>query len=294
MADDVDLDSLARGTPGFSGADLENLLNEAALLAAREEREEIKNQDIEQARDKVLMGLERRGLAVTDEEQRIIAYHETGHALTAALLPNADPVHKVSIVPRTQSMGVTQQLPEREKYIYRREYMLDRLAVMMGGRVAEQIVFGTSTSGAGNDLQEATKLARQMVLEWGMTDKFRNMALGDERKNVFLGEELSHGRNYSETTAREVDEEVKAILTDAYNRTADLVNEHRSKMDEIVEVLLEHEEINGSRVLEILGLDPAEAKPEDKKSETEDDGSGRDESSPETGESKSENHRQEE
>ncbi|MFW5837420.1 MAG: ATP-dependent zinc metalloprotease FtsH, partial [Desulfovibrionaceae bacterium] len=194
MGQDVDLDELARATPGFSGADLQTLLNEAALLAARAERDEIVRQDIEAARDKVLMGLERQGMHLSDKERSMVAYHESGHAAVAAVLPHADPVHKVSIVPRTRAMGATQQFPEKERYLYGREYMLDRLAVMMGGRAAEEIVFQTSTSGAGNDLKQAAKLARKMVLEWGMSEKFRHMALGGEDKEVFLGSELGSRR----------------------------------------------------------------------------------------------------
>jgi cell division protease FtsH len=288
LADDVDLERLAKGTPGFSGADIENLLNEAALLAARHEREKITNQDIENARDKVMLGLKRQGLAITDEEKSMIAYHEAGHAVTAAVLPNADPVHKVSIVPRTKAMGATEQLPEKEKYIYRQEYMLDRLAVMMGGRAAEDLIFETSTSGAGNDLQQATKMARKMVLEWGMSDKFRNMALGGEKGEVFLGEELAHRREYSESTAREVDEEVHRILAEAYDRTLKTVREHREQLDKLVEELLEEEEIAGDRVLEILGIEKQEAEadePEPEETDKESRESGEKESGSEESES---------
>ncbi|HZD11615.1 MAG TPA: ATP-dependent zinc metalloprotease FtsH, partial [Candidatus Binatia bacterium] len=171
MADDVDLERVARGTPGFSGADLENMLNEAALLAARLDKTQIEAEDIEEARDKILMGLERENLDLTQDEMKMIAYHEAGHALVAAVLPNADPIHKVTIVPRGRAMGVTQQLPEREKYLYPREYMLDRMAVMMGGRAAEDIVFGSPTSGAENDLKQVTKVARKMVVDWGMSPR---------------------------------------------------------------------------------------------------------------------------
>ena len=171
LADGIDLKRIARNTPGFSGADLENLLNEAALLAGRAERDEIINEDVEEARDKVLMGLKREGLALTEEERRLLAYHEGGHAIVAAALEHADPVHKVTIVPRGQAMGVTQQMPEEDKYLYRREYMLDRLAVVMGGRAAEDLVFNTATSGAENDLKQVRKMARKMVLDWGMSDQ---------------------------------------------------------------------------------------------------------------------------
>ena len=176
LADQVELGRIARGTPGFSGADLENLLNEAALLAARDGKERIEQEDVEEARDKVLMGLERSNLALTDKECELLAYHEAGHAIAAAVLPYADPIHKVTIVPRGRAMGVTQQLPKGDRYIYPREYMLDRLAVMMGGRAAENLVLGTVTSGAENDLKEATQLARKMVLDWGMSEGLRHIA----------------------------------------------------------------------------------------------------------------------
>jgi cell division protease FtsH len=231
---------------------LENMLNEAALLAARKNKDAIETEDIEEARDKVLMGLEREGLALTDQECRLLAYHEGGHAVVAAVLPNADPVHKVSIVPRGRSMGVTQQLPERDKYLYQRDYMLDRLAVMMGGRAAEHLVLNTETSGAENDLKQATQLARKMVLDWGMSKRFEHIALGRERQQVFLGEQIAQGREYSETTAREVDEEVNSILEEAYQRATSTLQEHRAALDRLADVLVEEEEIPGKRVLEII------------------------------------------
>jgi cell division protease FtsH len=259
LADDVNLEQLARGTPGFSGADLENLLNEAALLAARKGKDNIQQEDIEEARDKVLMGLERENLALTEEECKMLAYHEGGHAVVAAILPNADPIHKVTIVPRGRAMGVTQQLPERDKYIYPREYMLDRLAVMMGGRAAEDLVLGTATSGAENDLKQATQLARKMVLDWGMGERFRHLALGGRREQVFLGEEIAQRREYSEMTAREVDEEIKAILEESYERAVGTLQEHRSELDRVADALLESEEIPGDKVLELIGVDGEES-----------------------------------
>jgi len=258
IAEDVDLDEIARGTPGFSGADLKNLLNEAALLAAREDKDRIEKEDVEEARDKVLMGLERESLALNEEEKELLAYHEGGHAVLAAVLPHADPLHKVTIVPRGRAMGVTQQLPEKDKYIYRREYVVDRLAVMMGGRAAEDLVMGTSTSGAENDLKQATQLARKMVLDWGMSDRFKDIAFGGERKNVFLGEDIAQQREYSEETARDVDEEVQGILSDAYERAVESLREHREGLDRLVEVLLDEEEVPASRVMELLGLEAEE------------------------------------
>lgn len=252
MASDVRLDRLAQGTPGFSGADLENILNESALLASRQSKSEIEWEDIEEARDKVLMGLVREGLALTDEELNLIAYHEGGHAVVAAILPNADPIHKVTIVPRGRAMGVTQQLPEREKYLYPREYLLDRMAVMMGGRAAEDIIFDTHTSGAENDLKQATQLARKMVLDWGMSEKLGHVALGGEREQVFLGEEIAHRRNYSETTAREVDEEIKSILETAYRRASDVLQQYRQELDNVAGALLAKEEIAGEEVMRLI------------------------------------------
>jgi cell division protease FtsH len=254
---DVDLARLARGTPGFNGADLENVLNEAALLAARQNKEVIEWSDIEEARDKVLMGLVREGLAPTEEECRLIAYHEAGHAILAAVLPHADPIHKVTIVPRGQAMGVTQQLPERERLIYTREYMLDRLAVMMGGRAAERIVFGTATSGAENDLKQATLLARQMVLDWGMSERLEHVALGGRHQHVFLGQEIAQRRDYSETTAREMDEEIKTILDAAYEQAADTLNKYRQELDIVACALLEHEEVMGEEVLALINPERA-------------------------------------
>ncbi len=200
------------------------------------------------------MGLERENLAITEEETRMIAYHEAGHALVAALLPNTDPIHKVTIVPRGRAMGVTQQLPDRERYIYPLEYMLDRLAVMMGGRAAEDIIYETRTSGAENDLKQATRMARKMVLDWGMSPRLGNVALGSERDQIFLGEEISQRRHYSETTAREVDEEIKKILDDAYNLARRTLEENRQGLEDVVEALLEREELRGEKVMEILGL----------------------------------------
>jgi cell division protease FtsH len=261
LSDDVDLERVARGTPGFSGADLENLLNEAALLAARKDKDVIESEDIEEARDKVLMGLKRENLMLMDEELEILAYHEAGHAVVAALLPHSDPLHKVTIVPRGRAMGVTQQLPEHERYIYPREYMLDRLAVMMGGRAAEDLVFDTATSGAADDLKQATRLARKMVLDWGMSERLGNMALGDDRDQVFLGEDLTQRRIYSDLTAREVDEEIKSILGDAYHRATNTLQENRDGLDAVAHALLEQEAMPGEQVLELLGVDREIAMP---------------------------------
>ena len=253
LADDVDLRRVARGTPGFSGADLENLLNEAALLAARKDRDKIHRAEIEEARDKVLMGLERESLALTDEECKLLAYHEAGHALVAVALPNADPIHKVTIVPRGRAMGVTQQLPERDRYIYARPYLMDRMAVMLGGRAAERVVLDTTTSGAENDLKQVTQLARKMVLNWGMSERLGQVALGGESQQVFLGEEIAQRREYSEATAREVDKEVKAIVQEAFESALDTLRSRRDQLDTLADALIEREEIPGDKVLEIVG-----------------------------------------
>ncbi|MFW5733785.1 MAG: ATP-dependent zinc metalloprotease FtsH [Oceanidesulfovibrio sp.] len=264
LAENVDLDELARSTPGFSGADLENMLNEAALYAARADREKITRDDVENARDKVTMGLERKGLSLTDEEKKLIAYHEGGHALTAAKLEHADPLHKISIIPRTRSLGATMQLPEDERYIYRKEYLLDRLATMMGGRASEYVVFGTLTSGAGSDLLEATKLARKMVLEWGMSEAFSHVALGGERENVFLGEEIAQRRDYAEETQYEVDRQVQALLDEAYDRARRIVEKYRDELDTLVERLLEDEEISGPELRELIGWSKPGGKDQEK------------------------------
>jgi cell division protease FtsH len=253
LDEDVDLEKIARGTPGFSGADLENLLNEAALLAARKGKDRIQTEDVEEARDKVLMGLEREGLSLSEMEIEILSYHEGGHALLAVLLPNADPIHKVSIVPRGRSMGVTQQLPEGDKYIFSKEYLLDRLAVMMGGRAAEELIFRSTSSGAQDDLKQATQLARKMVLDWAMSDKLGPVALGSRQDHVFLGEEIGKPKEYSEETAREVDMEIKHILDQAYERALSTLKSHRDELDRIANGLKEKEEMTGEELLRLIG-----------------------------------------
>ncbi len=249
---DVDLEEVARGTPGFSGADLRNLLNEAALGAARRDRTSVGHDDVEEARDKILMGLEREGLALTERELRFLAYHEGGHALLAALLPHSDPVHKVTIIPRGRAMGSTHQLPERERHIYEREYMLERIVVLMGGRAAEELVFATMTSGAEDDLREATRLARKMVLDWGMSDRFGPMASERRREHVFLGEEIARGREYSEETAREVDEAVKEIVEECREQARGTIERNRAALDRIATRLLEKEVLTGDEVAELV------------------------------------------
>jgi cell division protease FtsH len=252
LADDVDLEAVARGTAGFSGADLQNLINEAALLAARREKDAIDSDDLEEARDKVLLGLQRGGVALSKEEWRLVAYHEAGHAVVAQLTEHAEPVHKVTIVPRGRAMGVTQQVPEEERYVYGREYLIDRMTVMMGGRAAERLIFDTATSGAENDLKQATQLARKMVLDWGMSDRLPNLALGDKRDTVFLGEQLAQGKDYSEKTAFEVDEAIRSIVDQVFEQASKTLHDYREALDRVAEELMEHEEIAGARVAELV------------------------------------------
>jgi cell division protease FtsH len=249
---ELDLEPMARGTPGFSGADLKNLLNEAALTAGREGKEQIGAGELEAARDRILMGLKREGLALTEEELRLLACHEGGHALVGAALPHSDPVHKVTIVPRGRAMGSTHQLPERERYLWRREELLDRLAMTLAGRAAEELIFGTATSGAEDDLEKATKLARTMVLRWGMSPELGLFASGAREEQVFLGEEISRQKDHSEETAREVDREVRRILGEAYDRARETLETHGKALERVMELLLEKEEITGQEVEELL------------------------------------------
>jgi cell division protease FtsH len=250
MAPEVDLEEVARGTPGLSGADLANLLNEAALLAVRKSKDQIGPTELSEARDKVLIGLE-RNVVLHQEDVRLIAYHEAGHALVGAVLPHADPIHKVTIIPRGMAMGVTQQLPERDRFLYSSDYLLDYISVMMGGRAAEELALGVMTSGASNDLKQATHLARKMVLEWGMSPRFGAIFLGNEESS-FLGDFAVQGRSFSETTAREVDEEIRSILEEAYARAKRILVERRPALERLVEALLEKEQIQGEEVYALL------------------------------------------
>lgn len=252
LHENVDLEKIARGTPGFSGADLENLLNEASLLAGRTKQKSISMDDIENARDKVIMGLEREGMNIDEDEKKVIAYHEAGHALVAAVLPNSDPVHKVTIIPRGRAMGVTQQLPQKEKYLYNKEYLLDRLAVIMGGRAAEELIFDTSTSGAQNDLQQVSKMARKMVMDWGMSEKFGHISFGTNQEEVFIGRDMSKQKEFSDATAREIDEEIQKISREAYDRAKKCLIEYREILDQLASQLIEKEMISGDVVMKLL------------------------------------------
>jgi cell division protease FtsH len=259
----VDLVTVARGTPGFSGADLANLCNEAALFAVRAGRKYIMRDDFDDARDRILMGQRRDSMAISEKEKEIIAFHEGGHAVLAYLLTHADPLHKVTILPTGMALGVTQQLPLEERHIYQREYIEDSLVVRMGGRAAEIIVFGTTSTGANNDLVGNTNLARKMVREWGMSDLIGPMAFGDEGHQVFLGEEIVRGHEYSDETARVIDEEVGRILQEMSDRALTVLRENRAALDALAASLLEKESLSGEeagRIIdEALGRVPAAA-----------------------------------
>ncbi len=252
LAENVDLDVLARGTPGFSGADLENMVNEGALIAAKLDKEHVDMVDLEMAKDKVLMGKERRTMILTEEEKKTTAYHEGGHALVARLLPKADPVHKVSIIPRGQALGITMQLPVDDRHTYSLEYLESTLAVMMGGRVAELVFLNQLTTGAGNDLERATKMARKMVTEWGMSETFGSLSLSDNGNEVFLGRELVQHKHYSEETAKLIDYEVKKIVSKGYDTAKKLLEENQEIMHRLAHYLLERETLSGDDLNKIM------------------------------------------
>ena len=248
LADDVNLEVLAKGTPGFSGADLANLVNEAALLAARADKNQVTMNDFELAKDKVMMGAERRSMVITDKDKKVTAYHEAGHALVAFLIPGSDPVHKVSIIPRGRALGVTMYLPLEEKYNENREGLNTIISALLGGRVAEELTFSTITSGASNDIERATHIARKMVCEWGMSDKLGPLSFGEKEGEVFLGRDMGHMKNYSESTAVEIDMEIRRIVTENHQRTRKLLTEHQDALIRIGEALLEKETLDGAEV----------------------------------------------
>jgi cell division protease FtsH len=254
VAPDVDVKVLARGTPGFSGADLANMVNEAALLAARRGRSAVTMQDFEDAKDKVLMGVERRSLLISEQERRWIAYHESGHALVSRLIPGTDPIHKVTIIPRGRALGVTQQLPLDDKRIYSRQYCLNQLAIMLGGRAAEMIIFGDISTGSRDDIDRATMLARRMVTEWGMSEKLGPLTFGKGEEEIFLGRELGLHRTFSEETAQLIDSEIKRFVDGQAERAFRLVNENREKLEALAKTLLEKEVLSGADVDRILGI----------------------------------------
>jgi len=252
LSPDVDLEVIARGTPGFSGADLANVVNEAALLAARGDKSVVESIDFDNAKDKVLMGVERRSMVISDEEKKSTAYHEAGHTLVAKLVPGTDPVHKVSIIPRGRALGVTMQLPIEDKHSYSREVLLARIAVLMGGRAAEDIIFNTFTTGAGNDIERATEMARKMVCEWGMSDKMGPLSFGKKDEQIFLGREMATHKNYSEATAVEIDQEIKRIVDESYERALTLLRVNIQNLHNLSECLIEKENLTGAEVDEII------------------------------------------
>ena len=248
LSDDVDVHVLARGTAGFSGADLANLTNEAALNAARYNQKVVQMQDFEFAKDKVLMGSERRSMIISDEEKQVTAVHEGGHALLAVLLPHADPIHKVTIIPRGMALGVTQQLPVDDKHNYSRDYLNDQIAILLGGRLAEELTNGNITTGAGNDLDRATDMARRMVCEWGMSEAIGPLTYGKKEEPVFLGRDFAQSQDYSEGTAIRIDQEIKRIVTDNYDRARDLLSSHKDELICIAEELLIREVLDADQV----------------------------------------------
>ncbi len=262
MADNVDMAVVARGTPGFSGADLENLINEAALMAAREGAKKINKDMLDRAKDKILMGAERRSMVITDKEKEVTAYHEAGHALIARLLPDTDPIHKVTIIPRGRALGLTMQLPTEERYTHSKVFLEHTLCILFGGRIAEKIIFDEITTGAGNDLQRATDVARKMVCEWGMSDELGALTYGKKEEQIFLGREIAQHRDFSEDTARKIDAAVKNIIDQATVLTTSLLTEHRDVLERMAAELLEKETIVLDDIERILAeLRPGQYKP---------------------------------
>jgi len=243
---------LARATPGFSGADLANLVNEAALLAARRNRRFVTMGDFETSKDKVLMGAERRSMIITDEEKKVTAYHEAGHALLAALLPHTDPLHKVTIIPRGMALGVTQQLPLEERHNYSRAQLESRIAVAMGGRIAEDLAFSEITTGAQSDIEQTSEMARKMVCEWGMSELLGPLTYGKKEEAIFLGKEFNRRQDYSESTALKIDAEVKRIVTEQYERATGLIKEHYDKLERIADALLEYEVLDAGQLHQVM------------------------------------------
>ena len=252
LAEGVNLSILARGTPGFSGADLENLVNEAALMAARLNKEKVDMADFETAKDKVMMGTERRSMIISEEEKRNTAYHEAGHTLVAKLLPGTDPIHKVTIIPRGRALGLTQQLPLDEKHTYPKDYLLNNLIIFLGGRAAEELVLGQLTTGAGNDLERATELARKMVCEWGMSPEMGPLTFGKKEEQIFLGREIAQHRDYSEETARKIDVEVKKLILESYDQARVLLGGNLDKLHRLAQTLLEKETLDGETIDRII------------------------------------------
>ena len=260
LGKDVDLSVLAKGTPGFSGADLANMVNEAALLAARKNKKRVEMEDFEEAKDKVMMGVERKSLLISEDEKRSTAYHESGHVLVAKLIPGSDPVHKVTIIPRGQALGVTSYLPIDERHNYSKEYLENLLCHLLGGRAAEKLVLNQYTTGAGNDIQRATEIARKMVCEWGMSEKLGPLTFGKKDEEIFLGREFARAKDYSERTAQLIDEEVSRIVQEAADRAERLLSENIDKLHRLAKALLEHEILDGAEIDRVLNGQPLKKK----------------------------------
>lgn len=265
LAKGIDMGVLARGTPGMSGADLANLVNEAALLAARKNRNTVMMEDFEEAKDKVMMGIERKTMLISDVEKKSTAYHEAGHVLVAKFMPDSDPVHKVTIIPRGRALGVTAQLPIDEKHSYSKQYLETRLAILFGGRAAENIVLDQTTTGAGNDIERASNLARKMICEWGMNESLGPVAFGKKEEEIFLGREISQHRDYSENTAQEIDKEVQSILNKAQTQAETIINDNIDLLHSLTEALLEYEILDSDQIDKILNGESLKSKKPKKK-----------------------------
>jgi cell division protease FtsH len=262
LAPDVKADVLARGTPGFSGADLANLVNEAALFAARASKRLVDMEDFERAKDKIIMGAERRSMVMPEEERRNTAYHESGHAIVAKLLPKTDPVHKVTIIPRGRALGVTMQLPEHDRYSQDRERLLNTISVLFGGRIAEELFMNQMTTGASNDFERATEIARRMVTQWGMSDLLGPMVYGENEGEVFLGRSITTHKNVSEATMQKVDDEIRRIVDEQYSLARRLLEENRDKVEAMAKALIEFETLDADQLNDIMaGLPPRPPKP---------------------------------
>lgn len=272
LTDSVDLKIIARGTPGFTGADLANLVNEAALLGARGDKKAVSMDEFEEAKDKVMMGVERRSMVISEKEKKTTAYHEAGHAMVASLLPGTDPIHKVTIIPRGRALGVTMQLPTDEQHTYPKKYLYNTLAILMGGRCAEEICLGEMTTGAGNDIERATEMARKMVCEWGMSEKMGPLTYGQKEEQVFLGKDFSTQKNFSDQTAKLIDQEVKTLVMGGYDRATELLKQNRDVLENMAQALLERETLNAEEVKNIMDgknidPDPSDGESEEIKSE---------------------------
>jgi cell division protease FtsH len=266
LAEDVDLSVLARGTPGFSGADLANMVNEAALAAARQNRKAVLHYDFELAKDKVLMGVERKSLLLTDAEKKNTAYHEAGHALVAAKMPNSDPLHKVTIIPRGMALGVTMQLPTDDRHNYYKNYLETEIAILMGGRIAEELFLNVLSTGAGNDIERATEMARKMVCEWGMSD-LGPMTFGKKEEQIFLGREIAQHRDYSEDTAIKIDQEVRKLVNAGYTTAKQVISDNRDTLERIARALIEREVLDANEIkmlVENQELPPVQPPPSSK------------------------------